>query len=257
MRRLNIIETGDLDWFPQNIRDFETDVLLFSLTHFKIYDAVAPLLARCLERTGVSEITDMCSGAGGPWKRLQPLLSRHLKREIHVTLTDLRPNIPTMERISAASDGSIGFSRESLDATSAGTSAKVRTLFTSFHHFPPDIARRILADARDARAAIGIFEYNSRSLMSFLSTVFAPLIVFAGTPFMMPFRLSRYLLTYFLPVVPLNILYNGTVSSLRTYSPQELQELIAGLERPDYEWEYGVLPTGILPQITYLLGLPR
>lgn len=257
MRRLNIVETGDLDWFPQNIRDFETDILTFSLMHFRIYDAVIPLLACCVERTGATIITDLCSGAGGPWRRLQPLLSRHLRHDIHVTLSDLRPNIHTLERLSAASGGSIGFSRESVDATSAGTSAKVRTLFTSFHHFPPDSARRILSDACDVGAAIGIFEYTSRSLMSFLSTLFAPLIVFTGTPFMMPFRLSRYLLTYVLPIVPLNILYNGTVSSLRSYSLEELHEFIAGLQRPDYEWECGVVPMGILPQITYLLGLPR
>jgi len=66
MRRMNIKETGDVDWFPQNMRDFETDVLVFSLTHFKMYDDVVPFLARCLERTGTTEITDMCSAPAAP-----------------------------------------------------------------------------------------------------------------------------------------------------------------------------------------------
>jgi hypothetical protein len=239
------------------MRDFETDILQFSLTHFGIYDAVVPLLARSLERTGSTEITDMCSGAGGPWKRLQPLLSRHLQRDIRVTLTDLRPNLPAIKRLAAASGGSIRFYRESVDVTSAGPSARVRTLFTAFHHFPPDIAHRILTDARDNHAAICIFEYNSRSVMAFLSALTAPLIILAGTPFMRPVCLSRFLLTYFLPVIPLNILYNGAASSLRTYSMPELRKLTANLRSRDYEWECGVIPMGLLPQITYLLGLPR
>lgn len=257
MRRLNIKETGDLEWFPQNMRDFETDVLVFSLTHFRMYDVVVPYLARCLERAGTTEITDMCSGAGGPWKSLQPLLSRYLRRDIRVTLTDLRPNIPTLKRLAASSGGSIRFHRESVDVTSAGPSAKVRTLFTALHHFPPDTAKRILADARDNRAAIGIFEYNSRSLMAFLSAFTAPFIVLAGTPFMKPVCLSRFLLTYLLPVIPLNIFYNGATSSLRSYSIPELRELTDNLKSRDYEWEYGIIPMGMRPQITFLLGLPR
>ncbi len=256
MRRLHLVETADLEWFPKMLRNYETDILRFSLTRFRIYDAVVPLIARCLERTGASEVTDLCSGGGGPWTRLQPLLSASLGRDVSVTLTDLRPNLPALEQVAAASGGSIRFVREPVDATAAGSSAQVRTLFTAFHHFRPELARRVLRDARDSRAAIGVFEFNARTVLSFASMFLSPLMVLAATPFLRPVRLSRLLLTYIVPIVPLNTLFNGTVSSLRTYSLPELRELCAELEQPGYEWECGVTPIGRTPPVTYLLGIP-
>jgi hypothetical protein len=74
---------------------------------------------------------------------------------------------------------------------------------------------------------------------------------------MKPVCLSRFLLTYLLPVIPLNIFYNGAASSLRSYSIPEIRELTDNLQSRDYEWECGIIPMGMLPQITYLLGLPR
>ena len=45
--------------------------------------------------------------------------------------------------------------------------------------------------------------------------------------------------------------------NLRTYSPRELDALVAAIDVPGYRWETGRVPgrgTGIA--VTYLLGLP-
>jgi hypothetical protein len=255
--RIDVLETSDLSWFPTVLRDFETDLLQLFITTSGIYDAAAPLLERCLERTGASEITDLCSGAGGPWSRLQPMLARRLGRDVRVTLTDLRPNEPALERVAARSGGSIGFRREPLDATAVGAGSGVRTLFTAFHHLSPGVARRVLEDARDAGAAIGVFEFNARSPGSLLTMLASPLAVLATTPFVRPLRLARFLLTYLVPIVPLNVLWNGFASSLRTYGPRELADLTADLGAPGYTWEVGsTARTWPRPRITYLLGMP-
>ena len=57
-----------------------------------------------------------------------------------------------------------------------------------------------------------------------------PLLVLLVTPFVRPFSLARLLLTYLVPVLPLLILWDGIVSCLRTYRPDELLALTAGLD---------------------------
>lgn len=91
----------------------------------------------------------------------------------------------------------------------------------------------------------------------FLVTILVPVLVWIATPFMRPFRPSRWLLTYLLPVVPLLSLWDGLVSCLRTYSLRELEEMAAGVGTEDWTWEAGYLPVAGLPcRVTYLLGYP-
>ena len=78
------------------------------------------------------------------------------------------------------------------------------------------------------------------------------------TPSIRPFRWSRLLYTYVLPIIPLVLLFDGLVSCLRTYQPRELRELIEVVAAPEYRWETGEQSGtfGGLP-ITYLIGYPR
>ena len=55
--------------------------------------------------------------------------------------------------------------------------------------------------------------------------------------------------------MPFVLFYDGIVSCLRAYSHRELEELIAPLKAPGYEWEIGEERSGFLP-VTYLLGYP-
>ena len=77
------------------------------------------------------------------------------------------------------------------------------------------------------------------------------------TPFVRPFRWSRLILTYLLPILPLLCLWDGIVSCLRTYSPRELRQLVRDLESDDYRWEVGEFRFAGTPlSVPYLLGWP-
>lgn len=54
-------------------------------------------------------------------------------------------------------------------------------------------------------------------------------------------------------------MFDGLVSCLRTYTPDELKELTQDLDKAaDYTWDIGLEPLGSLPVgITYLIGYPR
>ena len=73
------------------------------------------------------------------------------------------------------------------------------------------------------------------------------------TPAIRPFRWSRLFWTYILPAIPLAVVFDGIVSCLRTYRPNELLELTEGIE--GYRWESGESrDKGPIP-ITYLVGV--
>ena len=107
------------------------------------------------------------------------------------------------------------------------------------------------------RQAIGIFEATERSVLALLLMLLAPLALLVVTPWIRPFRWSRLFWTYLVPAVPMVTLFDGLVSCLRTYSVQELRDLIAGLDKNDYSWEVGTVRSGrSLTPITYLIGVP-
>lgn len=136
--------------------------------------------------------------------------------------------------------------------------AGFRTMFTGLHHFPPAEAGAILADAARRRSGIGVFEITERSMLSLVGMLFLPLFVLLATPFIHPFRWSRLLLTYVLPLVPLAVWFDGAVSCLRSYTPDELLELARGSDDQGTEWKAGRISTSpFMTSVTYLIGVPK
>jgi hypothetical protein len=123
--------------------------------------------------------------------------------------------------------------------------------------FRPDDARAILQNAVDAEMGIGIFEGQERSLPSILAMLFSPLTLWFTTPLIRPFRWGRLLFTNLIPILPLFVLWDGLVSSLRTYSEKEMQALVDGLKgKESYTWKIGKEKVG--PSVMlYLIGTPR
>ncbi|NOT61867.1 MAG: class I SAM-dependent methyltransferase, partial [Acidobacteria bacterium] len=77
------------------------------------------------------------------------------------------------------------------------------------------------------------------------------------TPFIRPFRWTRLLWTYLLPVVPLVVVFDGVVSVLRSYTVAELQAFAAELSGSGYEWDVGeTAAQGWRAPVTYLIGYP-
>ena len=58
-----------------------------------------------------------------------------------------------------------------------------------------------------------------------------PLAVLVLTPAVRPFRWSRLFWTYLVPVLPPPILFDGVVSCLRVYTPEEMLAMAGGRRR--------------------------
>ncbi len=266
MRRVQFIELHEQPWFPSSLRADVTDALQFGFNLLRAYAPIAPLLQSVLDSAGNGtnappSIVDMCSGGGGPWLDLaRELRCRDAGAHsagLQVWLTDKYPNLKAFQSVSASSDHHITFYPEPVDAMKVpGTLKGLRTMFTSFHHFSPEDARAILQNAVDAGESIGVFEATRRA-PSTIGLIFAgTLLLFLHTPRIRPFRWSRLLWTYLIPIIPLVLLFDGVVSCLRTYRPQELREIVEKLTSCEYRWEIGELKGGKMP-VTYLIGYPK
>lgn len=256
MPRMHLFEWEDFSWFPATLRDAATAYLRKSVEGAGYGKVLAGVVRGAVEESGAERVVDLCSGGAGPVVELAKAL-RQSGREVPVLLTDLYPNVAAMEQARRELAGAIDFVPEGIDATRVPASLQgLRTLFNSFHHFRPEQARRILADAVEARQPIAVLEIVNRDPATLLGIPFVPLFTFLLMPAIRPVRASWLFFTYALPLVPLLILWDGIVSCLRVYSPEELRELVESLPPNDYEWKIGRLPLGGPAKATYLVGRP-
>jgi hypothetical protein len=260
MRRLHLIEFHDQQWFPRVLRDYVTDDLQIILNILPLYAPIAPRLKRALAESRADAVVDLCSGAGGPWPQLARVLRQQHAAPETIYLTDKYPNKEAFAQPSDGRDEAIHFRSEAVDATSIDPSLEgFRTIFNSFHHFPPREARGILQDAMEKQQGIGVFELPSRNMLTMLLLLFIPVADLLVVPLYHPFKWSRLLWTYFIPVVPFVLFFDGIVSCLRAYSTEELTEMTRGLDSGGYRWEVGVekQKSGLLRlPVTYLIGCP-
>ena len=256
MRRLQFIELEDLPWFPAVIRDGGTDWLAFMFGVSGAFNAAIPTIRTAMAAADTHVIVDLCSGAGGPWRSLGPALAKH--GPVRVVLTDLYPNVRAFTAVRAEAP-EVDFHPQPVDATSVPASLQgVRTMFNAFHHFPFSKAAAVLGDAVAAGQPVAIFEgAGTRALALVAMPMQIPLLLLL-TPFVRPFRWSRLLFTYLIPLIPLLVLFDGTVSFLRLYSREELREVIAAAPCSEqFKWEIGSAKVPGLPvRLGYLLGVP-
>lgn len=257
MRRLQLIELEDLPWCPAVIRDGGTDWLAFMFSVSRAFTAAIPTIRAALAAARTNVVVDLCSGGGGPWRSLAPSLAEH--GPIRVVLTDLYPNVEAYTAMRAEVGEAIDFHPEPVDAASVPASLQgVRTMFNAFHHFPFSEAVAVLEDAVAAGQPIAIFEGASTRALGLVAMPMQIPLLLLGTPFVRPFRWSRLFFTYLIPLIPLLVLFDGTVSFLRLYSREELQEVIAAVSGSErFTWEIGSAKVPGFPvQLGYLLGVP-
>ncbi|AXT20722.1 hypothetical protein D7030_11890 [Flavobacteriaceae bacterium AU392] len=256
MKRIHLFEFEDQKWFPSFLRNYGTDFLQFLSNKTKLYKPIVPIIKKGLQESNTNQIIDLGSGGGGGliW------LNSELKIDhpnLKIILTDYYPNIPAFKYTKKQADN-FEFIINPVDARDVPIELKgFRTQFLSLHHFTPIDAKQILQNAIDSNNSIGIFEAQERSITSILAMLFSPLSVIFTTPFIRPFKIGRIVFTYLIPIVPLFVLWDGIVSSLRTYSVKEMNELVKDLnESEKFNWDIGKIKSG--PSVVlYLLGTKK
>jgi len=258
MHRVQWFEIHDSPRCPRVWRECLVEFLSLFARVCRPYAVVADRLREAVTQARATQLVDLCSGAGAPALTVQRAL-RDQGRAIPLVLTDKFPHPGLRDQLAKTGAAEVRVVDEPVDALAVPGQLKgFRTLFTAFHHFAPAQARAILADAVEQGEGIGVFEYSDRNFLVWGIALFCvPLLLWIATPFMRPFRAARLLWTYLLPVLPLIGVWDGFVSCLRTYSPDELKSLTASLERPGYCWEIGRVHAFGGCWVTYCLGWPQ
>ena len=257
MGRIHLFELEDQPWFPRVIRAYMQDHLRFMGDWSgSAYEGFVEKLKAAMERVGQYMILDLCSGGGGPIKIiLQMLQTKGFAATAR--LTDLYPNTEAYEQLAHESGGTIQGYPLPVNATNVPQElGGFRLIANGFHHFRPEDATQVLADAVTKQQSIAVIEMVSRSALAFFSVGIGVIAIFIAAPFVKPFRFSRLLFTYLIPLIPLCTLWDGFVSCLRVYSPHELRALTSQFGHTEYDWDIGNLRIGP-GRATYLIGTPR
>ena len=256
--RWHLFEFEDLASFPDVIREGMTDYLRFILKRFRIYDPVAPLLENAIQKTDHKIVIDLCSGGGGPLEALAEKIDPTIIEKFYCS--DLFPNIPAYENLKTRSRGRIDYFAESTNGLNPTLTKKgFLTLFSSIHHFRDEDVKAILENAIAQDLPVGIFDGGDKNIWAILSIVFgAPLIFFFCTPLFRPFKVSRLIFTYLLPAIPACTVWDGVVSILRLYHPEELLAIANAADTEgEYEWDFGKKRSPLGFQIAYLIGISK
>ncbi|NVB37092.1 class I SAM-dependent methyltransferase [Pseudenhygromyxa sp. WMMC2535] len=257
MPRLHLIELHEQPWCPRVLRDGMRAVLQQISSTLPAYDAVIEVLLRAMQASGTTKVLDLCSGAGGPWDRLASRVADDPRID-HVLLTDLYPDAEAMEDLQRGTGGLCSPHLEPVNALDVPEDMPgFRTLFIAFHHFDPEQAKRVLANAVAAGRGVGVFELTERRPYStcFVSLTMFPLAL-ALLPFAQHRRAGFFVFTYLLPLIPALTTFDGMVSCMRSYHPEEMLAMAREVG-PDYEWQAGRVRWPSSPvAVVYLTGVP-
>lgn len=257
MKRIHAFEFEDLQWFPKNLRNYATDFLQFGANTFDIYKNITPILKRGIESAGNNTIIDIASGGGGGLIKIASRLKKEIP-SLKIVLSDFYPNLEAFKRTKSHAPDIFEFIETPVDAMNVSPSIKgLRTQFLSLHHFKPEQAKAILQNAVDSNQPIAIFEVQERDFISLIPMILSPINVWLSTPFITPFKWDRILYTYLIPILPIFIMWDGIISVLRTYTQEELNQIILELKNHErFNWDVGI--TKAKPQgVSYLLGTPK
>jgi len=254
-----LFEFEDLSWFPNTIRDSMMDCLSFIIKILNIYQPIITLILEGLQKTDTKQIVDLCSGAGGAMEQISQNINRQSDDKIKIVLTDKFPNVNSFKLLATKSNGDILFLETSIDAANVPLSLKgFRTIFSAFHHFSNPFAKSVIQNAVDAKSPIGIFDGGDKNIFIIIALILIhPVIFIFYTPFFRPFRLSRLFFTYLIPIIPICHIWDGIVSIIRLYKPDELLKIATEVDNETYCWSAGKMKNKFGMHVAYLIGYPK
>ena len=253
-----LFEFEDKAWLPNTVREGMTDYLRFILNIGNFYEPVTPLIIQLLKRTGSIGVVDLCSGGGGTVEQIQKNIKIQCHQHVPFVMTDKFPNLNAYKFIQQKTMGKITYFSGSVNAMQVDDSLNgVRTIFSAFHHFDNDTAKQVIGNAVTAREGIAVFDGGDKNIFFILFiTLLHPIAFFLLTPFLRPFKWSRLLLTYIIPVIPLCTVWDGIASVVRLYTPEKLLMIAKSVDNTNYCWEAGKQKNKFGMHITYLIGYP-
>lgn len=226
MRRKQITQFINTKWCPQQIKKLCSEFLSWFVVKVNATKPFIPIIENALTESKINNIINFEFSIGAGIETVKPYLNQHL------AIT----SIPLSE-INTQQRGMYFF-------------------VNSFHQLPASSAKKILEKIAKSRNPVVVVEGNNDSLWQLAGmTIFLPVTVILSAPFVKPFRWSRILFTYIIPVLPIIMVIDGCIGLLKLYNPKDLNELTLSIKVPDYKWTTGKKDNGRGGKIIYLTGI--
>lgn len=258
--RVQLFEWNDLPWVPAAIRDTVVESLSRALEWGRMLDGLVAPFEAFLAEAGTREVLDLGAGSGGPACILSRAIERRGRTPPHFLLSDLHPRVEAWSQARARQPGVIDYVPTSVDATNippALAQGRARTVINVLHHFPPELAAAVFADAVRSSRGIFIAEPFARNPLAFASFFPVGLPALALNPLLSKKdRLAKALLTWATPAALAISLWDGIVSTLRSYTVEELYAMVAPCGS-SFRWSHGSCEFWPLGHYRYFYGVPR
>ncbi len=212
-------ELEDFNWFPQFLRNYQTDYIGFVVSKFNIYQVFINYLKEQNIKSNV--MFDLCSGSGEPAVSIFNKTSNFQQ----LKLSDKFPR-------SFQSTSKIIYIDESIDVNEyTFIPGETYTMFNAFHHFSDDEKQKIVLNCDKAKANLFIVEILEPTLFFFLKVFTLTTIgVLLFNPFVRPFSIKRLFFTYVLPINIITITIDGIISVLKSRNVKSYIKLFTALE---------------------------
>ncbi len=261
MRRFHLWELHEEPWYPIGWRNHFQLMLGRIGCLFQPLESFGDKFESFLEKVQPKSILELCSGSGensvSIYARLVSSLTSPNKPKL--ILSDLYPNIRSYSKLKEEYSGLIDYHAEALDCLAIPKEASdAWMMLESLHHFRPGEVRTILRNATENADGFAAAETTQRSWTNMAFTIFvAPILSVLIAAFLVkPIRFSNIFWGLLIPVVPFTMVFDAAVSNLRSYTVEELEEMIDSVRSAEFAWEVGTTEMPRLPglKVTYVFG---
>lgn len=259
MPRIQSFEFCERAGIPRWLHDSLVEIIGRGLRTSSIFQPVAPVLHALCQLVHADEILDLGSGSGEPAALLIEEMKRQGLAAPRFVLSDLLPNLPELRKTASFHPDNLKIVSEPVDAAKIPRqfNQHLRTIINTFHHFPPPLACKILADAISQQRAIFIMESFPRNLYNcwaLLPNVFR-------SYWLNPCRTGqdRFLkafFSYIIPLVGVCFTWDSLISIARIYNESELRKMASAAGGSSYTWVYEELPFSSLGRALLFYGYP-
>ena len=243
MKRIELFEFEDLEWLPKVLRSSITNLIVVFHKLMGTSEVISELILKAKSKNNFAQIVDLGSGSGGVMPEVFKQISKD-DEKLKLLLTDLHPNLEFTKEIENLKNQNIEYDSNSVNAENMdNVPGGLKTMIASFHHMPPNTAKKILKSAEENKEPILIYEVAKNSIPVIAWCLFLPislmiliLMSLVMTLFVRPLKLSQLFFTYLIPIIPLIYAWDGQASLMRTYTFEDVKELIGNSNENDYVW---------------------
>jgi hypothetical protein len=239
--RLNLFEFGDQPWLCGDLREAYVNCLNFLFRVGGHYHRMHQPFLKWVHACRCNTVLDLASGGAGPIQILLKSIQKIGEKSPQIILSDLYPNLKTYEALKKEFGSTVvDYVSDPVSVDNIRGDFKCRTICSSLHHFSNEYVRSMIEDVLTHGSGIFILEPFQRNLKHLLMAVFTGPFLAMLTPFFRrKFSFKEFLVCTVFPIAPVMVWFDGIMSVLRSYTSEEIKNLLPATGSKDYKIEFG------------------